>query len=249
MYRPGRRVCSHLSVRIATWNCCGKYDDNLRHLLDEDVDVAVVCEAAGRSALPAHQDRVVTAVSQRVWSESCKELAVVGRHPFSVLRHPASDDGLPWMLPTSVSGPVSFTLIGVWTVEFAGADGYVEQLGAVADWLERVRPAGPVVVAGDFNAPIYSSQARYEHVEHRFSKLGLVDAYRTSRGLDHGEPWTEATYFHYRHHDRPFHIDHVMLSTEYAVDAKVEVGDFETWVASGRSDHVPVIADVAFRAG
>jgi len=32
-------------VKLSTWNCCGKFDENLPHLLALDVDVAVVCEA------------------------------------------------------------------------------------------------------------------------------------------------------------------------------------------------------------
>jgi hypothetical protein len=40
-----------------------------------------------------------------------------------------------------------------------------------------------------------------------------------------------------------------MLPARWADDANVEVGDFDTWVASGRSDHVPVVVDVVHSAG
>jgi exodeoxyribonuclease-3 len=230
-------------VRIATWNCCGQYDENLRHLLDEDTDLAVVCEAAARSGWPIHQGREVTGWSQRVWSESYRELAVVGRSPYSVVRHPQAGSAPAWLLPTTVDGPVPFTLIGVWTVVYGGSLGYVRQLERAADWLEKARLSEPVVLAGDFNAPISTSQAQYDAVARRLRDLGLVDAYRASRGLGDDENWTEATYYQYRRQDRPFHIDHLFVPAEWADRVKVEVGDFDTWVGSGRSDHVPLIAD------
>jgi len=231
-------------VRIATWNCCGKYEENLGHLLDEDVDLAVVCEAAARSGSPVHGGRDVTGWSQRVWSESYRELAVVARDPYSAVRHPRSGSAPTWMLPMSVSGPVPFTLIGVWTVVYGGALSYVRLLELVTDWLERGRLTEPVVIAGDFNAPITSSQAQYDRVERRLRDLGLVDAYRTTRGLGDGEAVTEPTYYQYRRQEKPFHIDHVFVPVEWANRVKVEVGDYDTWVGSGRSDHVPVIVEL-----
>jgi hypothetical protein len=238
-----RPVCCDSDVRIATWNCYGKYEENLGHLLDQDIDLAVVCEAAARSGWPSHEGREVTGWSQRVWSDSFRELAVVARDPFSVLRHPRSSSAPTWILPMSVSGPVPFTLIGVWTVVYGGSLSYVRQLERVADWLEKVRLTEPVVLAGDFNAPIASSQQQYDRVERRLEDLGLVDAYRTTRGLGDGETWSEATYYQYRRRDKPFHIDHMFIPADWSGRLKVEVGDFDTWVGSGRSDHVPLIAD------
>ncbi|MGY1690384.1 hypothetical protein [Geodermatophilus sp. SYSU D01105] len=69
-------------MRIATWNCCGKFDTNLPHLLDLGIDVAVVCEARTPLDWPVAPDgRVVTGVGQRVWGESPRELAVVACGP------------------------------------------------------------------------------------------------------------------------------------------------------------------------
>jgi endonuclease/exonuclease/phosphatase (EEP) superfamily protein YafD len=237
-------VCSDSGVRIATWNCCGKYDENLRHLLDENVDVAVVCEAAARPGLPAHGGRAVTGVSQRVWSESYRELAVVAREPWSVARHEAAATAPAWLLPARIAGPIPFTLLGVWTVKYTGSLSYENQLRRVADWLEMLGLEGPVVVAGDFNSPISTSQAQYDEVERRFLNLGMVDAYAASRGLSGGEARTEATYYQHRRQHRPFHIDHVFLPVDWAGAVDLQVGDFPTWIESGRSDHVPLIADL-----
>ncbi|MGY1748843.1 endonuclease/exonuclease/phosphatase family protein [Modestobacter sp. SYSU DS0511] len=233
-------------MKLATWNCCGKFDANLRHLLDLDVDVAVVCEALAPATWPMAPDgRAMTGLSRQVWAASWKELAVVARAPWSVALHEDADSAPVWTLPVRVIGPTSFTLVAVWTVVFPGTPSYVAQLDQAVDWIERFSVDGPTVLAGDLNAPISSSQKAYDRVERRLADLGLVDAYRTARGLELGEQPTEATYFHHRRQGQPFHIDHVLVPSVWADEAKVEVGDFDTWVGSGRSDHVPVTVEVS----
>jgi endonuclease/exonuclease/phosphatase family metal-dependent hydrolase len=100
------------------------------------------------------------------------------------------------------------------------------------------------VLAGDFNSPISTSQSRYDQVARRLEDLSPLDVFRVSRGLEADEPPVEATYYHHRKRERPFHIDHIWLPAEWTDGAKVDVGDFDTWIASGRSDHVPVIAEL-----
>ena len=107
---------------------------------------------------------------------------------------------------------------------------------------------GQVVVAGDANSPISTSQTQYDEVARRLGTLGLVDAYAVSRGLSEGEAPTDATYYQHRHEHRPFHIDHQFLPVEWAGALDLQVGDFTTWIESGRSDHVPLIADLDDRA-
>jgi hypothetical protein len=110
-------VCSDALVKLATWNCCGKFDTNLLHLLGLDVDVAVLCEAKAPSQWPiTSEGRLVTGLSQRVWAESPKELAVVACAPWTLTLHEAAETAPAWMLPVRVIGPTSFTLVGLWTV-------------------------------------------------------------------------------------------------------------------------------------
>lgn len=233
-------------MKLGTWNCCGKFDANLPHLLDLDVDVAVVCEGTTPMAWPSTPDgRAVTGLGQRVWPESPKELMVVAREPWSMAPHGDASSAPAWVLPVRVSGPTSFTLVAVWTVVFPGTPGYVAQLDQAVDWIEQFSADEPIVLAGDLNAPISTSQKAYDRVERRLAGRGLVDAYRAVRELGDSEQPSEATYFHHRRQDQPFHIDHVFVPAAWADRAKVEVGDFDTWVDSGRSDHVPVTVDVS----
>ncbi|MCZ2826654.1 MULTISPECIES: endonuclease/exonuclease/phosphatase family protein [unclassified Modestobacter] len=232
-------------MKLSTWNCCGKFDENLQHLLTLDVDVAVVCEARTLATWPTAPDgRALTGLGQRVWSESPRELVIVAREPWSIELHEDAGSAPGWVLPVRVSGPTSFTLVAVWTVRFAGTPGYVAQLDRTVDWIAQFSADAPTVLAGDLNAPIADSQKHYDRVEQRLNDLGLVDAYRASRGLEAGERPAEPTYFHHRRQDDPFDIDHVFLPTAWADAAAVEVGDFDTWVGTGRSDHVPVTVAV-----
>jgi hypothetical protein len=232
-------------VKLATWNCCGKFLANLPHLLGEGIDVAVVCEASPLPEWPlASGDRAVTHVSRRVRPDSYRELGIVACGPWSVTRHERADSAPAWTLPVQVDGPLPFVLVGLWTVVSPGQPSYVGQLDRAVDWVEQLDASGPVVLAGDFNAPISSSQGPYHGVARRLEDLGLVDAYRVSRGLTADEPPVDPTYFHHWRQDRPFHIDHLMVPSAWSDALTVQVGDFDTWVASRRSDHVPLIVEV-----
>jgi endonuclease/exonuclease/phosphatase family metal-dependent hydrolase len=111
--------------------------------------------------------------------------------------------------------------------------------------MAEISDDGPFVLAGDFNSPIATSQKRYDKIAFRLEDMGLRDICRVARGLEPGELPTEATYYQ-RHlgEIRDFHIDHIWLPAGWTDGAKVEAGDFETWIASGRSDHVRVVAEL-----
>jgi len=113
----------------------------------------------------------------------------------------------------------------------------------VADVLPSI--AGPVVLAGDLNAPISSTPAdarRHANTVTQLAELGFVSAFTTSRGEI--DPLTEPTLYHQRKLEQPFHIDHVFVSTDWTSGIEVAVGTFANWVATKRSDHVPIIVDM-----
>lgn len=234
-----------MRVKLATWNCCGGFDDKLAHLLDLDVDVAVVCEGRTPTTWPtAPNGRRVTGIGHRVWAESWKELVVLAVEPWSIALHEEVASAPAWTAPVRVTGPVEFTLMGLWPVVFPATPSYVAQIERAVEWIERHSRSEPTVLIGDFNAPIASTQAQYDHVEAHLNALGLEDAYRSSRGLTRGERPVEGTYYQHRRLDRPFHIDHAFVPASWLSTLSVEVGDHATWVGSGRSDHSPLFVEV-----
>jgi exonuclease III len=232
-------------VKLATWNCNGNLDNKLPHLLDRGIDVAVLCEAKTPPSWPAPDGPTVNGLSRPVQGGGGKELVVVARQPWAVALHEAVGDAPHWTLPVRVSGPTSFTLVALYTAKFRGSRSYEEEVDRAVDWMEQASDGEQVVLAGDFNSPIATTQKQYDRVARRLEDLGLVDVYRVARGLERGEQPLEATYYQRRHGEvSGFHIDHIWLPAAWADGAKVDVGDFDTWIASHRSDHVPLIAQV-----
>ncbi len=104
---------------------------------------------------------------------------------------------------------------------------------------------GPVVLAGDLNAPISSATAdarRHAHTVSELSARGLVSAFTLARGGV--DPLTEPTLYHQRKLERPFHIDHIFVPAEWTRGIELSVGTYADWVATKRSDHVPIVVDL-----
>lgn len=68
-----------------------------------------------------------------------------------------------------------------------------------------------------------------------------MSAYHGFRGVPHGEERDATHYWRYAEKDA-FHLDYVFVPREWTI-RDVRVGPFEVW--GKRSDHVPVIVDVA----
>lgn len=238
--RVGRSGQTH-AMRLVAWNCCEKFDTNLRHLRELEFDVAVVSECG-----PTAWDDEVTGHIVRPVGDlnGNKHLGVFARAPWSIT---PTDIGahFPWCLAARVDGPRSFTLLAVWTQSpgtLAGRPAYTEQVRRL---IEAVVPQipGDVVVAGDFNAPGNdpTSTRRHRANVDTLLGLGLVSAFTVAHGVDAvaGIP----TYFHQWKAAQPFHIDHVFVPLHWTKDLEVTVGLYDDWVAAGRSDHVPVLVD------
>lgn len=70
--------------------------------------------------------------------------------------------------------------------------------------------------------------------------LRLRSAYHAHLGVAQGQE-QHATYWQYRHEDKPFHIDYVFTSPDLTVTG-LEVGSWARW--HQLSDHAPMIIDL-----
>lgn len=234
-------------MRFVAWNCCEKFDRNYSHLRDLDFDVAVVCEC-GPFEARFGDAREVTAVLKLAVDQpgQSKHIGVLARDPWRVEKLPV-DQEQPWLLPVRVTGPIDFTVLAVWALGpewVVGRPSYAAQTGRV---ISQTLPhlEGPVILAGDLNAPILSdstSTRLYAENVGRLLERGLVSAFTAARGET--DPLAEPTYHHQWKAARPFHIDHVFLPKAWTHGLEVTVGTYEEWVATKRSDHVPIIVDV-----
>ncbi len=243
-------------MRIVTWNCCQGFAAKLPLLLGLDFDVAVVPEC-GPVHVGLDQHRELTSVLRQPVPGGSKHLGVFAQDPWQVEPlHLSSAVEMPWVLPVAVSGPLEFTLLAVWTQSKPSP--YTAQTHrVVAELLPLL--SGPVMVAGDFNAP---GHAASHHLTPHLATVGLLDdaglvsAFAAARGVAQSDLYRdgpdtqpspalqEPTYYHWRRRDLPWHIDHVFVRRDWTDGIATSVGSYDDWVATGHSDHVPVVVDL-----
>ena len=205
-------------MRIVAWNCCERFDRKYQHLRDLDFDVAVVSEC-GPFDPGLDEVREVSAVLKRGVDQPghSKHIGVIARAPWRAEALPLVPDQ-PWLVPVRITGPLDFTVLAVWALGPEWVEGGLfcaAQTGRVASHFLPIID-GPVVLAGDLNAPISSSSSsargHADNVERMLAR-GLVSAYTAARAV--GDPLTEPTFYHQRKATQPFHIDYVFVPKEW----------------------------------
>jgi hypothetical protein len=221
-------------MRIVTWNCCGGFESKYRHLDDLGFDIAVVQECAPLPTQPRVTSSFVNPTSN---PRAGRHLGLFARYPWTLT--PLDVVEMPWLIAARVEGPLPHAIVGVWTQTPSATVLRTSYTAQVASAIEQLLPQleGPVVVAGDFNAPGNDSDSTRRHQEN----VDALQKHGLSRAGDGGPP--QPTYFHQRKQNAPFFIDHIFIPDGW--NASTRVGTFDDWVATSRSDHVPVFADVA----
>lgn len=241
----GARLLSG-SVRFATWNCCSGGAAKVSHLERAGVDVAVICEAplVNPRASETLLDRELSWLA--VGTLSSKGLALAGFTQSLTGTGASAGEGRWTISAVPEHGP---TVLGIWSCPAEkGAAAYGAQVIRSLDAHAERIVLGDVIVAGDFNVGQgisgVTSKDWTATVRERWESLGLVSVYHSYFAEPLGQA-TRATYFHQRHLDRGFHIDYVLLhESRLECVKRVVVGDFDKWVASGLSDHVPIFVDL-----
>jgi endonuclease/exonuclease/phosphatase family metal-dependent hydrolase len=142
-----------------------------------------------------------------------------------------------------ITGPVSFTLLAVWTwpdpTYLAAIDCAMEAYASLFD-------AGPVVMAGDFNSSAHSTKSvrglSHATIDHSLARHKLQSAYHAVTGEVSGQE-TRGTYYTRNVRDASFHIDYCYIPSAWVSSVtNVAVGDYEQWRAL--SDHRPLTIDM-----
>jgi len=107
---------------------------------------------------------------------------------------------------------------------------------------EWIRSSDKVVVAGDFNNgpkwDVPGHPNNFVGINEALNSLGLYSAYHQMYAEEFGME-TQATYFHQRNSNKPYHIDYIYSNLKPI--KSVEVGCFSEWY--NLSDHVPVTVE------
>lgn len=244
-------------MKIVSWNCNGALRNKLKEADSLAADVLVIqeCEDPGLSTT-AYRDWA----GDYLWVGDSKSrglgvfprndhtveaLAWHGKH--SAPGGPKSSTSTHWttsdlklFLPFRIDGDI--TVLAVWTQGGNNlAFGYVGQLWKYLQ-IHRKDLSGPrTVILGDFNSNTFWDREdrwwNHSDVVAELEAQGLQSLYhRVFREVQGKE--TRPTFFLYRHLDRPYHIDHVFVSSDLMEQSYLHIGEHADWIK--HSDHMPI---------
>lgn len=155
------------------------------------------------------------------------------------------NDSLKMIVPIAVSGgQFDFTLFAIWANNPGDPDGaYVTQVWKAIHHYDTSITSKQTILIGDFNSNTIWDKPRREGnhsaVVKRLEEKGIYSVYHKHFNQTQGKE-QHPTWYMYRHHDKPYHLDYCFVSIDMLECLKsVEVGNYEFWTKY--SDHVPVI--------
>lgn len=226
-------------LRLVTWNCFrGPTRQRAAALVSFQPDIIVLQECARATMENSERSRWFGANPKH-------GVSVLTSAPYAVRGLPDADEANSSVFACGVSGPVRFNLLAVWAQQ---APEYVEAiwrgLDATAATLNKDEPT---VVAGDFNShPRFDNPRRRTHrmlEERLFDEFGVVSAWHALHA-DAVEPSTH--YWQWRE-ENGFHLDYCFVPNEWVPHLR-EVA-VASYAGDWRSDHRPVLVDVALPTG
>jgi exodeoxyribonuclease-3 len=204
-------------------------------------DIAIISEVT-RDAFNAVAD------ANGAWTgrDGVKGLAIFGRNGWCIETiHVARYRHV--LAVTATRGDDGFTIIGVWSSPLKGD--YVTPIARGLAELSKYL-TGAILIAGDFNAnPIWDGRRppsrQFASIVRDLAARGIASIWHDQNREEHGAEGSH-TYFHQLNEQQPFHIDYVFASEGLRRRVKaIQIGSYADWVATRRSDHVPVAVDFA----
>jgi hypothetical protein len=229
-------------MRLVAWNCADKFASKVEALRSLRPDVAIVSEVR-RNALAA-----LPLDSTNVWTghEGQRGLAILGFGEWrvSALSAPLGN----WFVPfVGVAPGQELRGVGVWTETNVSIS--YQDLAEAAVGQIIAADTSPMVVAGDFNLshsddPNRLRNARIARVARDLENCGLRSAWHTQETEKFGQERV-STYYHGRKEAAGFHIDYMFFDhTRLKGVDRFAIGSYADWIASGLSDHAPLVADM-----
>ncbi len=247
------------TLRIASWNCAGalRKKRTLLDTLGADVYIVQECED------PQHADDDYRQwAGQYLWTGTSKHrgLGVFARngHRLSKVINRArkpisytcknSNRSFSWLpkdpesfIPCRLNDKIN--LHAVWTKQQKpNTFSYVGQLWQYVRSNQRKLKKPATIICGDFNSnKIWDKKhGEWNHtsVVEDLAKLNISSLYHRQTGDAQGEE-SQATFYLYRHLDKPYHLDYVFLSEDLQHNATLYVAADQPWLT--HSDHLPLI--------
>jgi exonuclease III len=225
-------------MRLVVWNIRSGTDRKWAALTSMKPDVAVLCEAAQR---PKSLAAPALGEPDLYWewegTNPNKGLAIASWG--SPMRRLDTTKSIGrWSIAAKIG---KVTVVGVWSCPLTSG-AYAGEVGrALEAFADPLASSDQCVVAGDFN--VSGRHPSFDALRRRFEALGMVSAYHQATDDPFG--WESTMTWHARHDaERSYHIDFVFVSTAFARSiTNVEVRSPELMIATGLSDHSPIIVD------
>lgn len=240
-------------MRIVVWNCNMAFHRKAERLWALQPDIAVVPECADISTLQRQGLSLDTGRSVWVGHNRNKGLAVFAGENTSLRINPDYDPANRIIAPIEIGGPRRINVLAVWSSSDRDLPIAARGEGPILRALRAYQAftcSAPLVVAGDFNHNVRWDRPgranNHAHVVSLLEQMGLTSIYHAHRNVQQGREQEPTIYWRDRKADGPsYHIDYVFIPKAWLPRVmSVTLGQFDEWVATGLSDHVPLIVDV-----
>lgn len=240
-------------MRLVTWNCAAGFHRKIKPLLALKPDVAVIQECADLDTLARKAAAFKPTGALWTGNNSDRGLGVFSFGQYRLEQVGNTDTTITYALPAHVIGPSMFGLLALWShygrtpVKVADPGPTQRALNTYAELLKEP----PAILAGDLNNHVRwdkpGKASNHANTVAVCAMHGLVSAYHVHNNLEHGKERHPTLYWRDRTQIGPkYHIDYAFISKQSVeLMQRVSIGSYQRWVATGLSDHVPLIIDLA----
>ena len=235
-------------MKIITWNCNMAFRKKAPIILIQQPDILIVPECEHPDKLQLNP--AMPAPNDMLWfgSNINKGLGIFSYNGYRLKLIRNHNPALKMIVPVAVTGnDTKLTLYAIWANNPHDPDGqYVEQVWKALHHYDKKLTNKQTILIGDFNSnTIWDRKYRagnHSNVVKRLEEKGIFSCYHLHHKQTQGKE-EHATWFMYRHRDKPYHLDYCFASADIADKVTdVHVGTHESW--SSLSDHSPLIVTV-----
>ena len=232
-------------MKIVTCNSQRNFINSFKEIKKENADIYVIQECENPKT--TKDDEYDEFASNYIWvgDNEYYGLGIFAKDDVKLSLVDLDDNGLRYFIPVTVND--DFNLLGVWTNPNMKNNKVVNYPKEITKYYEEHKDSEffneNMIICGDFNCDVSLTDKRhgknvYEMMD-KLSEVGLIDVYHYLNDEIQGEE-TKATFFMYRHLDKPFHLDHVFAYPDRV--KSLVIGDENHWLQF--SDHVPIIFEI-----